>query len=52
MGGNIAMQTHPVDWLEFVQALSPYVTAIIAIVASVVTAWLAQRNWLKKVSEN
>jgi hypothetical protein len=42
------MQTQPVDWLEVLQTLGPYVTAIVAILASMLTAWLTHRNWLKQ----
>lgn len=42
------MQTQSTDWLEVLRAVGPYATAIIAILASSVAAWLAHRNWLKQ----
>lgn len=35
-------------WLDVATALGPYITAIIAIVGALLSAWLAQRNWLKR----
>lgn len=42
------MQNQQATWLQAAQALGPYVTAIVAIVAAVVTGWLTHRNWLKQ----
>src|SRR5262245_5536120 len=42
------MQTQSVNWVEVVKALGPYVTAIIAIIASALTAWVGHRYWLKQ----
>ena len=42
------MQAQSTDWLEVLKAIGPYVTAIIAIIASSITAWLTHRNWLKQ----
>jgi hypothetical protein len=36
------------DTIAFVTAIAPYVTAIVAIAGSFVTAWLAQRSWGKQ----
>ncbi|OQY86793.1 MAG: hypothetical protein B6D40_00625 [Anaerolineae bacterium UTCFX3] len=42
------MQPQPIDWLEVIKAVAPYVTAIIAIIASTIAAWMTHRNWLKQ----
>jgi len=42
------MQTPSVNWLEVIQALGPYVTAIVALVVAALTAWLAHRHWLQQ----
>jgi hypothetical protein len=42
------MQTQSSNWLEIVKAAGPYITAIVAIIISALTAWLTHRNWLKQ----
>lgn len=42
------MDKQPVNWLEVIKAIGPYVTAIVAVIAVVVTAWLARRNWFRQ----
>lgn len=42
------MQTQSSNWLEIVKAVAPYITAIVAIMVSALTAWMAHRNWMKQ----
>jgi hypothetical protein len=44
------MQTQSSNWLEIVKAVGPYITAIVAIIISALTASLTHRNWLKQFS--
>ncbi|MBI3530427.1 MAG: hypothetical protein HY067_20980 [Betaproteobacteria bacterium] len=36
------------DALEFVKAIAPYVTAVVAMLVAAFTAWLGHRNWIKQ----
>jgi hypothetical protein len=38
----------PVNWIEIVKILAPYLTAILALIGVFVTAYLSQRNWMKQ----
>lgn len=42
------MGSDQIGWLEVAKALGPYITAIVAMVGVFLSAWLAQRNWLKQ----
>jgi hypothetical protein len=36
------------DMLEFIKAIAPYVTALVAVLVAAFTAWLSHRNWIKQ----
>lgn len=36
------------DTLEFVKAIAPYVTAVVAVLVAAFTAWLGHRNWIRQ----